>query len=294
VRDVSLSINPGETVALVGESGSGKSLTSLAIAGLLPGAARVVAGGARLEGTDLLGLTEDQLRRLRGGAMAMIFQDPSSSLNPVHRIGEQIAETIRAHRPRADAAAEAIALLKRVGIPDPEARARAYPHELSGGMRQRVMIAIAIANSPRLLIADEPTTALDVTIQAQVLDLLADLKRERGLAMLFVTHSLPVVAEIADRVAVMYAGEIVELGPTAEVFARPRHPYTAALLRSAPDEDGPAPEGIPGVVPPPFALPEGCLFAPRCAHRAEECAVHPPLAELPDGRQTRCLRWSVL
>jgi peptide/nickel transport system permease protein len=294
VRDVSLSIDPGETVALVGESGSGKSLTSLAIAGLLPGAARVVAGSARLDGTDLLGLAEDRLRRLRGGAMAMIFQDPSSSLNPVHRIGEQIAETIRAHRPRADAAAEAIALLKRVGIPDPEARARAWPHELSGGMRQRVMIAIAIANSPRLLIADEPTTALDVTIQAQVLDLLADLKRERALAMLFVTHSLPVVAEIADRVAVMYAGEIVELGPTAEVFARPRHPYTAALLRSAPDEDGPAPEGIPGVVPPPFALPEGCLFAPRCAHRAPECAAHPPLATLADGRQTRCLRWSVL
>jgi peptide/nickel transport system permease protein len=294
VRDLSLSINAGETLALVGESGSGKSLTSLAITGLLPGAARVVAGSARLDGVDLLALPEDGLRRLRGGAMAMIFQDPSSSLNPVYRVGAQIAEAVRAHRPQADAAAEAIALLKRVGIPDPEARAGAYPHELSGGMRQRVMIAIAIANSPRLLIADEPTTALDVTIQAQVLDLLADLKRERGLAMLFVTHSLPVVAEIADRVAVMYAGEIVEQGRTAEVFARPRHPYTAALLRSAPDEAGPPPEGIPGVVPPPFALPEGCLFAPRCAYRAAECATHPPLTELPEGRQTRCLRWHLL
>ncbi len=294
VRDLSLQIEPGETLALVGESGSGKSLTSLAISGLLPGAARVVAGSARLDGVDLLALPEDKLRRLRGGAMAMIFQDPSSSLNPVHRVGAQIAEAVRAHRPKADAAAEAIALLKRVGIPDPESRAGAYPHELSGGMRQRVMIAIAIANSPRLLIADEPTTALDVTIQAQVLDLLADLKRERGLAMLFVTHSLPVVAEIADRVAVMYAGEIVEQGPTAEVFARPRHPYTAALLRSAPDEEGPAPEGIPGVVPPPFALPQGCLFAPRCSYRASECTTHPPLVTLPEGRETRCLRWQLL
>ena len=295
VRDVTLHIDAGETLALVGESGSGKSLTSLAISGLLPGAARVVAGSARLDGTDLLALPEEALRRLRGGAMAMIFQDPSSSLNPVHRVGEQIAEAIRAHRPKAPAATEAITLLKRVGIPDPAARARAFPHELSGGMRQRVMIAIAIANAPRLLIADEPTTALDVTIQAQVLDLLADLKRERGLALLFVTHSLPVVAEIADRVAVMYAGEIVEQGATAEVFARPLHPYTAALLRSAPDEEGPPPEGIPGVVPPPFDLPKGCVFAPRCVHRAPACdAARPKLATLPDGRQTSCLRWREL
>jgi peptide/nickel transport system permease protein len=226
VRDVSLAVDAGETLALVGESGSGKSLTALAIAGLLPGAVHVAAGMVRFAGTDLLRLAPAALRRLRGGALAMVFQDPSSSLNPVHRVGAQIAEAVRAHRrmTAAQASAEAVMLLRRVGISDPERRASAYPHELSGGMRQRVMIAIAIANRPRLLIADEPTTALDVTIQAQVLDLLADLKREAGLAMLFITHSLPVVAEIADRVAVMYAGEIVEQGRTAEVFVAPLHP----------------------------------------------------------------------
>jgi peptide/nickel transport system permease protein len=221
----------------------------------------------------------------------MIFQDPSSSLNPVHRVGDQIEEAIRAHRKPAPG--EAASLLRRVGIPDPERRARAYPHELSGGMRQRVMIAMAIANGPRLLIADEPTTALDVTIQAQVLDLLAALKRESGLALLFITHSLPVVAEIADRVAVMYAGEIVEQGRTSEVFAAPLHPYTGALLRSAPVEDGPAPEGIPGTVPSLDAVPPGCGFAPRCPRRIAACeAAHPKLQEVWPGRLTRCIRWS--
>ncbi len=295
VRDVSLQVFPGETLAIVGESGSGKSVTSLAITGLLPGAARVISGAACLDGTDLLRLSEDRLRNLRGAAMAMVFQDPGSSLNPVHRIGDQIAEAIIAHRPmpRAQATSAALALLQRVGIPDPARRLRAFPHELSGGMRQRVMIAIAIANGPRLLIADEPTTALDVTIQAQVLDLLADLKRERGLALLFITHSLPVVAEIADRVAVMYAGEIVETGPTAEVFLNPRHPYTAALLRSAPVEDGPAPEGIAGVVPPPTALPPGCIFAPRCDRAAPVCTTtHPALEAAGEGRAVRCIRWN--
>ncbi len=291
VRDVSLQVFPGETLAIVGESGSGKSVTSLAITGLLPGAARVVGGAAFLAGTDLLRLPEERLRQLRGAAMAMVFQDPGSSLNPVHRIGAQIEEAIRAHR--IPAPGEAEALLRRVGIPDPARRLRAFPHELSGGMRQRVMIAIAIANGPRLLIADEPTTALDVTIQAQVLDLLADLKRESGLALLFITHSLPVVAEIADRVAVMYAGEIVETGPTAEVFLTPRHPYTAALLRSAPVEDGPAPEGIAGVVPPPTALPTGCIFGPRCDRFKPECAVaHPALEAAGEGRAVRCIRWN--
>jgi peptide/nickel transport system permease protein len=295
VRDVSLHIDAGETLALVGESGSGKSLTSLAITGLLPDAARIAAGTAWLDGADLLRLPEDGLRRLRGGAMAMIFQDPSSSLNPVHTVGAQIAEAVLAHRtlsPRA-ARLEVAALLRRVGIPDSERRARAYPHELSGGMRQRVMIAIAIANGPRLLIADEPTTALDVTIQAQVLDLLAELRRASGLALLFITHSLPVVAEIADRVAVMYAGEIVEQGRTAEIFARPLHPYTDALLRSAPVEDGPPPEGIAGVVPPPHALPPGCVFAPRCPRRIAACkAMHPKLIEARPGWLTRCIRWN--
>ena len=295
VRDVSLQVFPGETLAIVGESGSGKSVTSLAITGLLPGAARVAQGAAFLDGTDLLRLPEDSLRTLRGDKIAMVFQDPGSSLNPVHRIGAQIAEAIQAHRPVSDTAArsEAIALLRRVGLPDPESRARAYPHELSGGQRQRVMIAIAIANQPRLLIADEPTTALDVTIQAQVLDLLNDLKTERGLALLFITHALPVVAEIADRVAVMYAGEIVETGPTAAVFLTPHHPYTQALLRSAPDEEGPPPEGIQGVVPSPSALPAGCTFAPRCPRAIAACTAAPPaLRASGDARLTRCIRWN--
>ena len=295
VREVSLHIDAGETLALVGESGSGKSLTGLAITGLLPNVARVAGGAVLLDGIDLTRLPEEELRRLRGRAMAMIFQDPASSLNPVHRVGDQIAEAILAHRKKSASAAqtEAVALLKRVGIPDPERRVRAYPHELSGGMRQRVMIAIAIANGPRLLIADEPTTALDVTIQAQVLELLSELKRQSGLALLFITHSLPVVAEIADRVAVMYAGEIVEQGHTDAVFAAPLHPYTAALLRSAPVEDGPPPEGIPGVVPPPQSLPPGCVFAPRCPRRIDACdGAHPVLVEARPGWQTRCIRWN--
>jgi peptide/nickel transport system permease protein len=228
----------------------------------------------------------------------MIFQDPLSSFNPVHRIGAQIVEAIRAHgtaSPRA-ARQRAVALLRRVGIPDPERRADAFPHELSGGMRQRAMIAMAIANHPRLLIADEPTTALDVTIQAQVLELLAELKREQGMTLVFITHNLPVVAEIADRIAVMYAGEIVEQGNAAEVLARPLHPYTAALLRSAPAEDGSRlPESIPGTVPPPHALPPGCTFAPRCGHRLPACeAAHPDLATAEPERETRCIRWPEL
>ena len=295
VREVSLDVGAGETVALVGESGSGKSLTGLAVLGLLPGAARVVGGAALVEGREVLHLREDALRRLRGGAMAMVFQDPSSSLNPVHRVGAQIAEAIRAHRGGGGADAEAVALLKRVGIPDPDRRVHAFPHELSGGMRQRVMIAIALANHPRLLIADEPTTALDVTVQAQVLDLLDGLRRERGLGVLFVTHSLPVVAEIAARVAVMYAGVIVEQGGTEAVFARPLHPYTLALLRSAPVEDGPPPAPIPGTVPSPYELPPGCVFAPRCPLRTDACeAAPPPLIEAMPGRWTRCIRWGAM
>ena len=297
VRNVSLAVAAGETLAIVGESGSGKSLTGLAAMGLLPPAARVSGGTALFEGIDLVRADEAALRRLRGGAMAMIFQDPMSSLNPVHRIGAQIGEAILAHQPvsRQEAERKAVALLARVGIPDPKRRARAYPHELSGGMRQRVMIAIAVTNGPRLLIADEPTTALDVTIQAQVLDLLADLKRESGLALVFITHSLPVVAEIADRVVVMYAGEIVEEGTVAAVFARPRHPYTAALIASAPSEGGPPPQGIPGTVPPPHALPPGCRFAPRCSMRIDACEAAPPPYMAPEpGRSTRCIRWAEL
>ena len=299
VRDVSLSLAPGETLALVGESGSGKTLTGLALLGLLPPTMQIIGGrvlfvdrsGRR---RDLAQLPETELRALRGNEIAMVFQDPGSSLNPVHRIGDQVTEVIRAHNDisRADAAAQAISLLKDVGLPDPKQQARAYPHELSGGQRQRGMIATAIANQPRLLIADEPTTALDVTIQAQILDLLATLKSHGDMALIFITHNLAVVAEIADRVCVMYAGEIVEEGPVAEVFARPRHPYTAALIASAPEGVNASLSTIPGTVPPPQALPAGCSFAPRCACAAEPChSTKPAFAEIAPGRYSRCLRW---
>ncbi|HEY3846390.1 MAG TPA: dipeptide/oligopeptide/nickel ABC transporter permease/ATP-binding protein [Acetobacteraceae bacterium] len=294
VHEVSLRVGAGETLAIVGESGSGKSLTGLAIMGLLPNAARVAAGVAWIDGQDVLRLDEGALRRLRGTNMAMVFQDPLSSLNPVHRIGAQIVEAIRAHRHVSAAAAhaQAVKLLEHVGIPDPLRRARAFPHELSGGMRQRAMVAMAIANHPRLLIADEPTTALDVTIQAQVLELLATLKREQRMGLVFITHSLPVVAEIADQVSVMYAGEIVEQGSVAAIFERPLHPYTAALLRSAPADDGSMPEPIPGTVPPPHDLPLGCLFATRCVYRIDTCdAARPPLVNAQHEHRTRCIRW---
>jgi peptide/nickel transport system permease protein len=294
VRNLSLRLKAGETLAVVGESGSGKSLTGLSIMGLLPAAIRPAGGSVRLDGRDVLALDETALADLRGRTAAMIFQDPMSSLNPLHRVGDQIAEAILAHRPmsQSKASRRAVELLERVGIPDAAARARAFPHELSGGMRQRVMIAIAVANDPVLLIADEPTTALDVTIQAQVLELLEDLQSRLNLAMIFVSHSLPVVAEVADRVVVLYAGELVEEGPTAEVFARPYHPYTAALLASAPDDSGRAPRPIEGTVPPPNELPPGCVFAPRCAFRQPACeAARPALTESGDCRQVRCIRW---
>ncbi len=297
VRDVSLQVRRGETLAIVGESGSGKSMLGLSVMGLLPTAARPDSGAVWVGGTEVLRASEAELRRLRGNRMAMVFQDPMSSLNPVHRVGRQIAEALRAHRPLSAraAAARVVQLLGHVGIPDPARRAQSFPHELSGGMRQRAMIAMAVANGPELLIADEPTTALDVTIQAQVLDLLASLKREGSMGMVFITHSLPVVAQIADRVAVMYAGEIVEQGDAAALFAAPRHPYTAALLRSAPPEDGGMPDGVPGLVPPLHALPPGCLFAPRCGHRRPACeAAHPALLPAGPGRLTRCIRWEEL
>jgi peptide/nickel transport system permease protein len=297
VRDVSLRVAAGELLAVVGESGSGKSLTGLAVMGLLPDVARVVTGAAWIEGRDVLRLSEAALRPLRGARMAMVFQDPLSSLNPVHRIGTQIAEALRTHglTARADIARRVRELLRQVGIPDPPRRAQSFPHEMSGGMRQRAMIAMAVANNPCLLIADEPTTALDVTIQAQVLDLLARFRRERGMALVLITHSLPVVAEIADRVAVMYAGELVEVGDAAAIFARPLHPYTTALLRSAPAEDGGLPVGIRGAVPLPGRLPPGCVFAPRCDHRIEACeAARPPLVDVGSDRASRCLRWREL
>ncbi len=294
VRDVSFQISAGETLAVVGESGSGKSMTALALMALLPPVVRVAKGAVWMEGQDMVRLPEAALRRIRGARLAMVFQDPLSSLNPVLRIGAQVAESLRAHTNLSERAARrrAVALLGRVGIPDPEHRALSFPHELSGGMRQRAMIAIAIANDPRLLIADEPTASLDVTVQAQVLSLLRDLQRERGMAVVFITHSLPVVAEFADRVAVMYAGQIVEQGTVADLLGNPLHPYTQALLRSAPAADGRLPESIPGIVPPPTDLPPGCAFAPRCTWRLAVCeADRPALAAPHPGRQTRCLRW---
>ncbi len=259
--------------------------------GLLPPAARPVAGRALLGGVDLLRLDLEALRKLRGEAIAMIPQDPMSSLNPSHRVGAQLIEAIRAHRPlsRSAARAEALALFRRVGIADPERRLDSWPHEMSGGMRQRVMIAMAVANRPGLLIADEPTTALDVTVQAQILDLLADLRRETGSSLIFITHNLGVVAEIADSVLVMYAGQVVESGPAAAVFAAPRHPYTAALLAAAPDGDAP-PTPIAGTAPPPHAFPSGCRFRPRCPVATAACEADQPLHALGADRAARCWR----
>jgi peptide/nickel transport system permease protein len=304
VDDVSLAVAPGETLALVGESGSGKTLTGLALLGLLPPAARMVGGMVRFTGRDgyardLARLSEPARRALRGDDVAMVFQDPGASLSPLHRIGAQVAEGIRAHRAvgRGAAMARAVELLRAVGLPDPARRARAFPHELSGGQRQRAMIAGAVANQPRLLIADEPTTALDVTIQAQILALLADLQRQGndrggGMGLIVITHNLAVVAEIADRVAVMYAGQIVEQGPVGAVFAQPRHPYTAALIASVPEGGAERLVAIPGVVPAPHALPAGCRFAPRCARADTTCATMPPPLHAPaPDRLSRCFKW---
>ncbi|MDQ8728273.1 dipeptide/oligopeptide/nickel ABC transporter permease/ATP-binding protein [Bradyrhizobium sp. LHD-71] len=299
VRDAGFSVGRGETVAVVGESGSGKTLTVLAVMGLLPAAVVPVAGRILFTGRDghvrdLLRLPEAQMRALRGRDLAMVFQDPSSSLNPLLRIGDQVAESLRAHG--AKSSESVVPLLRQVGLPDPERQAQAYPHEVSGGQRQRAMIAAAIANHPRLLLADEPTTALDVTVQAQILSLLTDLKRaEGGMGMVFVTHNLAVVSDIADRVVVMYAGEVVEEGPVADVFAAPRHPYTAALLASVPEGGAERLAAIRGTVPQPLDMPAGCRFAPRCERAIEICReVAPALVEVSLVRRSRCVRWKEL
>jgi oligopeptide/dipeptide ABC transporter ATP-binding protein len=286
------SVGRGEILCVVGESGCGKSLTALALMGLLPDPPlRRVAGTARLEGRDLFRLPAEDLRLLRGGSMAMIFQEPMTSLNPSLRVGAQIAEAVRAHG-GTDPEARAVEMLARVGIPAPEARARAHPHELSGGMRQRAMIAMALANDPALLIADEPTTALDVTVQAQVLDLMRDLVAETGAGLILITHDLGVVAEMADRVAVMYAGRIVEAGPVRAVFEDPQHPYTLGLMRAMPSlaGDGARLHSVSGSVPPADAMPRGCRFAPRCPFAAPACAEVPPLAPLDGGHAVACWR----
>ena len=293
IDGVSFHIAASETLALVGESGCGKSMTALSIMGLVPSpAGRIGAGQIRLDGQDLVPLRERELERIRGNRMAMIFQEPMTSLNPVMTIGAQVAESLRIHRglSRADANRAALAVLEEVKIPSAPARFHDYPHQFSGGMRQRVMIALALACEPALLLADEPTTALDVTIQAQVLGLLADLKDRHGMAMLFITHNLGVVAQIADRVAVMYAGQIVEQAGVHAVFARPAHPYTSALFAAIPrmDVDDQALAAIPGRVPALDAMPAGCRFQPRCGLARAGCDLPQVLAEAAPGHLARC------
>jgi peptide/nickel transport system ATP-binding protein len=283
VRGVSLDVKAGETVALVGESGCGKSVTALSVMRLTSG--RIRGGQIHFEGRDLASLSEDQMRRVRGGRIGMIFQEPMTSLNPVLRVGRQIEEVLVLHQKLSREAArrEAIALLGRVGIPSPAERVEQYPHELSGGMKQRVMIAIAIACRPALLIADEPTTALDVTIQAQIMTLLRTLQQELGMSMLLITHDLGLVAHFAERVNVMYGGKLVEQGTVRDIFKRPAHPYTQALLGALPSPSSTARrlEAIPGRVPSPALLPPGCAFCARCKHAFEPCPTEdPPLFEL--------------
>ena len=285
IRDVSFAVGRHETLALVGESGCGKSITALSIMRLVPKAnGRIAAGRVLLDGCDLAELDENELEKTRGGAIAMIFQEPMTSLNPVLPIGFQVAETLRYHTKlsSAEARAKALALLEHVKIPSAARRFDDYPHQFSGGMRQRVMIAIALACKPQIVLADEPTTEIDVTIQAQVLALLSELKAETGMAMIFITHNLGVVASIADRVAVMYAGDIVETAPVSTLFERPTHPYTEALLSSIPrvDRDARELKPIAGQVPPITAMPSGCRYGDRCPLRIERCASTPPLVPL--------------
>ncbi len=293
VDRVSFTVGRGEIVGLVGESGCGKTMTVLSLMRLLPAAARVTAGRALLHGRDLLSLSEREMRAVRGKDVAMVFQEPMTSLDPSFTIGSQMIETILAHGggSKADAKARAVELLERVGIPSAAGRLGDYPHQFSGGMRQRVMIATALLLEPKVLIADEPTTALDVTIQAQILDLLARLRDELGMSVILITHNLGVVYEIADRVAVMYAGEVVETGTVAAIFSDPRHPYTQGLLRSMPDLTDPG-ERLPvilGRVPELTALPPACRFAPRCPNRLARCDEgHPELERSDDDRQLRC------
>jgi peptide/nickel transport system ATP-binding protein len=293
VDGVSLWLDRGETLALVGESGCGKSLTSLALLRLVPSPGRIEEGSSiRLGDTDVLALEGDALRRIRGRRIGMIFQDPMTSLNPVFTVGDQIAEGVRAHFDvsRSEARQRALTLLQEVGIPDPAARLKAYPHQLSGGMRQRVMIAIALSAEPEILVADEPTTALDVTVQAQILEVLDRLRQSHGMAVLLITHDLGIVAGRADRVAVMYAGQIVEEAPTDRLFARPSHPYTQGLFASVPRIRGPVRRLSPigGTVPAPSAWPSGCRFRPRCPKAFDKSETMPPLLSVGPEHRMRC------
>ena len=295
VDGVSLTVRPAETLCLVGESGSGKSLTALSIARLVPSPpARYVGGEILVEGRDVLKMTPAALRRIRGRVVSYVFQEPGASLNPVFRVGRQILESLRLHRPEAATQAELVRLLKLVGIPAPETRLRNYPHELSGGMQQRVMIAMALASQPKLLIADEPTTALDVTIQAQIIELLRHLQAQLDMAILLITHNLGIVGDIAQRVAVMYAGQIVESAPARALLKRPLHPYTQALIHSVPTLGTKTDRlrAIPGSVPQIGAFPAGCRFHPRCPKAAPDCArTEPALLEVQPGHWVRCPYW---
>lgn len=282
VDGVSFSISDGSTFALVGESGCGKSVTALSLARLLPAPPAFYAGGSIVfNGENVLAMSRTRLRELRGGEIAYVFQEPSTALNPVFRVGDQIMEAVKLHRKDVNACDEAMRLMSLVGLPDPAGRMKAYPHELSGGMQQRVMIAIALACSPKLLIADEPTTALDVTIQAQILDLLVSLQKRLGMAVLLITHNLGLVADVAHTVNVMYAGRIVESGPVADILASPAHPYTRGLLDAVPKLTGASGcdvrlEGIEGFVPNPSELPSGCKFEPRCKYSKDMCRESEP------------------
>ena len=302
VDGVSFHLDRGELLGLVGESGCGKSMTALSVMRLISPPGKIVNGEILFDGKDLLKLSDSEMRQMRGDDIAMIFQDPMTSLNPVFTVGEQIAEALRLHRKlsRNQARQATIEAMREVAIPDPARRVNDYPHQLSGGMRQRVMIAMALACNPKLLIADEPTTALDVTIQAQILELLDELRKQRELAVLLITHDLGVVAEVADRVAVMYTGRIVEESPVDELFARPKHPYTEGLLRSVPKLSSAELiknerlETIEGVVPRPTDLPPGCHFAPRCRHRMPRCTAEEiPLYQLEGNVEVRCVLYDL-
>jgi oligopeptide/dipeptide ABC transporter ATP-binding protein len=292
VHGVDLTVDAGQRLGLVGESGSGKSLTMLAVMGLLSPPLEIMAGSIRLAGRELVGATEGELRRVRGGDVAMVYQDPMTSLDPMIRIGAQVGEGLRAHGIKEDEAALRVRrALGEVGLPDPARIERMYPHQLSGGMRQRVMIASALVGEPKLLIADEPTTALDVTVQRQILRLVARLQAEHGMAVAWITHDLGVVAQFAQRVAVMYAGRVVETAATRELFSRPQHPYSAALLGSLPSStaaSGRLPQ-IAGMPPDPGGLPSGCAFHPRCAHAVDRCRVDVPVTTIrPSGGSAAC------
>ena len=302
VDGLGFDVSPGETLAIVGESGSGKSVTALSIMRLLPKrVGRITGGSIRLGDRELVDLPEEEMRAVRGKEIGMIFQEPMTSLNPVHTVGAQIAEVLVEHEKVSsrEARERAIAMLETVGIPEPAQRVDSYPHEMSGGMRQRAMIAMALACSPRLLIADEPTTALDVTIQAQILDLMEELQSRLGMAIIFITHDLGIVAQIARRVVVMYAGQVVESGPVREIFHRSRMPYTSGLIASIPRLGGAADAGrlrtIPGAVPSISERPGGCRFATRCPYREPECTGAPPVLEgVSDDHHVRCVRWREL